>query len=228
MCEVTADGDVVVGRVRPKNNPLIHRSEVGKPAFHNDLPPLPEGYMFGALLKKDKEGAGDVMLTWQSHQPPAHKASYDFGRDFVSLNKQSCEASCITTKDVREFRKGHDARIKPKVTGSKPSAVPEKLKSDRNHVYGAASEPSEHVADLIQNRYELEWVMEQKKQHEQLQAAEKQEALRKAGGSSPSKGGAVQRRAERSTPTPHPKEYFTLKQFTNVPSRYFTPSPAPQ
>jgi hypothetical protein len=226
MCEVTADGDVIVGRVRPKNNPLIHRSEVGKPAFHNDLPPLPEGYTFGAPLKRDKEGAGDVMLTWQSHQSASGKKQYDFGRDFVALNKQSCEANCITTKDVKNFRSTHDARIKPKMQGVKPSTVPDRLKSDRNHVYGAASEPSEHVADLIQNRYELEWVLEQKRRHEQLSEAAKMEALRK---SSPSRNAVAQQKmAERSTPSPHPKEYFTLKQFTGVPSRYFTPSPAPK
>jgi len=52
MGEVTADGDIIIGRIRPKNNPLIHRSEVGKPAFHNDMPPLPADYTFGAPLKK--------------------------------------------------------------------------------------------------------------------------------------------------------------------------------
>lgn len=223
MCEVTADGDVIVGRIRPKNNPLIHRSEVGKPAFHNDLPPLPAGYTFGAPLKRDKEGAGDVMLTWHSHARPAHKAAYDFGRDFVTLNKQGCEALCITSKDVSDFRKEHDARIKPKVTGSKPSAVPDKVKYNKTHAYGAASPASEHVADLIQNRYEMEWVLAQKVRHEALQEAEKVEQKRKA---SPTNKDVVYHKREKNpTPQPHPRDYFTLKQFEGIPSRYFTPTP---
>lgn len=231
MCEVTADGDVIVGRPRPKNNPLIRRSEVGKPASHNDLPQLPPGYTFGAPLKRDPEGAGEVMLSWQTHTTPSHKKTYDFGRDFLTLNKQSLKAGCIHPDQVAEFRKSHEARIKPKISSSaaghdrsvsRCSGVPGDIRNDRTHVYGAPSAPSEHVADLIQNRYELEWVLEQKARHEAIQAAEQELQEKKKRSSSPS---AYTTKAAAVAPTPHPKEYFTLKQFSQVPSRYFTPTP---
>mmetsp|Transcript_79443 Transcript_79443/g.92864 ORF Transcript_79443/g.92864 Transcript_79443/m.92864 type:complete len:257 (+) Transcript_79443:70-840(+) len=244
MCEVTGDGDYVVGRPRPKNNPLIRRSEVGKAATNHDLPALPPGYTFGAPLKRDPEGAGEVMLSWQAHATPAHKKQYDFGRDFITLNKQSLKAGCILPEDVAEFRKTHEARIKPKTqksaagaatTGgavveggdqdggrrSRMSGVPEAIRMDKQHVFGAPSPDSEHVADLIQNRYELEWVLEQKARHEAIQAAERELKLKQQRSHSPT---AFVKRATPS-PTPHPKEYFTMKQFTNVPSRFFTPTP---
>uniref|UniRef100_A0A7S1QEL3 Cilia- and flagella-associated protein 77 n=1 Tax=Neobodo designis TaxID=312471 RepID=A0A7S1QEL3_NEODS len=219
MSEVTADGDIVVGRVRPKNNPLIHRSEVGKPSFHNDLPPLPEDYTFGAPLKRDPEGAGEVMLSWQSHAPPKSKMAYDFGRNFLALNRQSVGAGCTDAKTASDFRKYHDVRIKPKVTGSKPTIAPSSVMQDPGHAFGARSGESESVADLIQNRWEYEWVAEQKHRMESIERSKNKEAKRRA---SPA------RRAARITPaaaaarqsaTPHPRETFTLRQFRNVPSR---------
>lgn len=237
MCEVTGDGDYVVGRPRPKNNPLIRRSEVGKAATNGELPALPPGYTFGAPLKRDPEGAGEVMLSWHTHSTPAHKKQYDFGRDFITLNKQSLKAGCILPEEVAEFRKTHEARIKPKTQSggaaaaaagsevdgrhSRMCGIPESIRSDRNHIFGAPSPDSEHVADLIQNRYELEWVLEQKARHEAIQAAERELKIKQQRSHSPT---AVIKRATPS-PTPHPKEYFTMKQFANVPSRYFTPTP---
>jgi hypothetical protein len=225
MCEVTADGDIIVGRARPKNNPLIRRSEVGKSCVHNDLPSLPQDYTFGAPLKRDPEGAGEVMLSWQSHATPSHKKAYDFGRDFMTLNKQSLCAGCLHPREVAEFRKSHEARIKPKTTTASNNGatcgVPDAIKRDAQHVYGAPSPDSEHVADLIQNRYELEWVLEQKARHETILAAEKEIHEKKRRSHSPT---AFIKRSTPS-PTPHPKDFFTMKQFRDVPSRFFTPTP---
>lgn len=229
MAEVTADGDIIVGRPRPKNNPLIHRSEVGKPSFHNDMPPLPADYTFGAPLKRDPEGAGDVMLTWQSHSPPPSKRSYDFGRDFVTLNKKCVESQCINAKDVAEFRKTHDARILPKVTGKKPAIVPDHVISDKNHCYGSTKNTrSESVADLIQNRFELEWVEQAKARQERIDREREEERKRRA---SPARQLQTHKRKPTASPeqqAPRPQDFFTLKQFRDVPSRYATPTPAPQ
>jgi hypothetical protein len=220
---MSTEEEFVVGRPRPKNNPLIHRSEVGKPSFHNDMPPLPEDYTFGAPMKKDAEGAGEVMLTWQCHAPPASKMQYDFGRDFLTLNKRSV-GSCANAKDVAKFRAHHDSRIKPNVTGKKPSAVPDRVTGDPNYSYGGKSGESESVADLIQNRWELEWVQEQKKSQAN---ADKKRALEQSRRMSP----ARQFVARKPSPmmemqaAPQQKDTFTLKQFRDVPSRYATPSP---
>ena len=224
MFETTGDGDVVIGRVRPKNNPLIHRGEVGKPSFHNDLPELPNDYTFGAPLKRDAEGAGDVMLTWQSHAPAQSKMTYDFGRDFLTLNKKSVGSNCVSAKDSSDFRKGHDARIKPKVTGKKPLIAPPSVTSNPHHVFGSHSGESESVADLIQNRWELQWVAEQKKRMETLERAQQKEQQRSA---SRKRQAAKSPNLEKKVATPHPKETFTLPKFKNVPSRFAAGSPAP-
>jgi len=226
MAEVTADGDVVIGRVRPKNNPLIHRSEVGKPSFHNDLPELPKDYTFGAPLKRDAEGAGDVMLTWQSHAPAPSKMTYDFGRDFLTLNRQSVGKNCVSAKDVADFRKEHDARIKPKVTGKKPLIAPPHITKDPHHVFGSHSGESESVADLIQNRWELEWVAEQKKRMEGLERVRAKE-LERSSSRNRQQAAKAPSPLLKEAAAPHPKEYFTLPKFKNVASRFATPSPSP-
>lgn len=214
-----------VGRPRPKNNPLIHRSEVGKPSFHNDMPSLPEDYTFGAQMKKDAEGAGEVMLTWQCHAPPPSKMQYDFGRDFLTLNKRSVERGASNSKDVSDFRKETDARLKPKVTGKKPAVVPDHVTNDKTHSYGSKSGESESVADLIQNRWEGEWVSEQRTLQEVRDRKRTKENMRRC---SPAR-----MTYKRKTPSPAMlqeaapsiKDTFTLKQFKGVQSRYRTPTP---
>jgi len=226
MGEVTADGDIIIGRIRPKNNPLIHRTEVGKPAFHNDMPPLPADYTFGAPLKKDAEGAGEVMLTWQEHRPPQSKLSYDFGRDFLTLNKRSVKANCISAKAVADFRQVNDARIKPKVTGQKKLTVPERIMADVSHAYGSKSGESESVADLIQNRYELNWVQERQKHQQELDRRcqiEKERQKARQNRLSPLRQRRPESMMEMSQPSA--KDIFTLPQFKDIPSRYKTPSP---
>ncbi len=234
MAEVTADGDIIVGRRRPKNNPLIRRAEVGKPAFHNDLPPLPTDYTFGAPLKRDPEGAGDVMLTWQQHCPPVSKMTYDFGRDFVTLNRKSIADKCVTAKQLSSYRQEHDARIKPKVSAKKPLIAPAAVISDPNHAFGAKSEHSERVADLIQNRWEYEWVAEQKRRCEAVEAARSKERARHVGPNLSSATKRLEAIQRMKAVTPQPHETFTLPQFRNVPSRFSSlgspqyASPAPQ
>jgi len=227
MAEITADGDVIVGRRRPKNNPLIRRIEVGKPAFHNDLPHLPPDYTFGAPLKRDPESAGDVMLTWQEHSPPVSKRTYDFGRDFVKLNRMSVQDGCISAKQSTDYRKSHDARIKPKVTNKRPLIAPAAVISDPNHSFGAKSEHCERVADLIQNRWEYEWVAEQKRRCEELEEAKSKERKRHVGPNLSSATRRLEAVQRMKAVTPAPYESFTLPQFRNVPPRvHATPSPS--
>jgi len=224
MAEVTADGDVIVGRRRPKNNPLIRRIEVGKPCQHNDLPPLPSDYTFGAPLKRDAEGAGDVMLTWRVHNPPTSKMTYDFGRDFVTLNRQSVASKCITAKHIADFRQNHDARIKPKVSTSKPSIVPVEVVRDPHRSFGAPTERCESVADLIQNRWEFEWVAEQRTRCEAIEAAKSSDSKKRSLASPMRTTKTMQlqaalTRAKANTPSPI-AHTFSLPQFRNVPSRF--------
>lgn len=214
-----------VGRPRPKNNPLIHRSEVGKPSFHNDMPSLPDDYTFGAQMKKDAEGAGEVMLTWQCHAPPPSKMKYDFGRDFLTLNKRSVGLGGATAKDVADFRKVNDARLKPKVTGKKPAIVPDHVTQDQTHSYGSKSGESESVADLIQNRWEGEWVQEQRQIQEVRDRKREKEQMRRMSPSRMTYKRKTPSPAMMQEAAPSIKDTFTLKQFKNVPSRYKTPTP---
>ena len=179
MCEVTPDGDIIVGRTRPKNNPLIHRAVVGKPSFHNDMPSLPEDYTFGAPLKRDSEGAGEVMLSWQA---------------------------------------GPNKKVK------RPDR---RLVADPDRVYGAKSGDAACMADLMQNRYELEWVNEQKTRHDSSLKAQEREHMRKKAPTRIAQERDQRIKNQQNTAIkPHPKEYFTLKAFRDVPSRFRSRSPA--
>ena len=194
MCEVTSDGDVIIGRARPRNNPLIQQSVVGKPSYRSDMPDLPPGHTFGAALKRDPEGAGEVMLSWHSGTG-THRAL----DGSVARNKSRNEMI-----EERHFV------------------------ADTERVYGRPSGDASknNMASLLQNRYELEWVNEQRQRHEAKARADNREKQRKALPTriSIERNERMQRVSQTAT-KPHPKEYYTLSQFRNVPSRYATPSP---
>eukprot|EP00744_Colponema_vietnamica_P003052 GILI01004722.1.p1 GENE.GILI01004722.1~~GILI01004722.1.p1 ORF type:complete len:238 (-),score=43.56 GILI01004722.1:189-902(-) len=194
MCEVTPDGDIVIGRPRPKNNPLIHHSVVGKPSFHNNMPPLSPEHTFGAALKRDPEGAGDVMLSWNTG-PSTHAAP-----DGSLVQNRSR----TTVVNGRQFV------------------------ADPDRVYGRPSGDTSrnNMADLLQNRYELEWVNEQRVRYDGKAKAEQREKQRKAAPTriSIERNERMQKVTQTAT-KPHPKEYFTLSQFRDVPSRFASPSP---
>jgi len=115
------------------------------------------------------------------------------------------------------------------VSAKKPLIAPAALIGDPNHSFGSKSEPSARVADLIQNRWEYEWVAEQKRRCEALESAKSRERKRHA---SPKIRAADRRLAalvadREKASTPQLKDTFTLPQFRNVPSRFSkTPSPS--
>lgn len=194
MCEVTPDGDVIIGRVRPKNNPLIHQSVVGKPSFHSDMPQLPPDHTFGAALKRDPEGAGEVMLSWHAGDG-THRAH---------------DGSMVMNKSRKEMLASRH------------------FVADTERVYGRPSGDASknNMADLLQNRYELEWVKEQRLRYESKAQAASKEKQRKAAPTriSIERNERMQKVSQNAT-KPHPKDYYTLPQFRNVHSRFATPSP---
>jgi hypothetical protein len=83
------------------------RDEVGKtkPTVYR-LPQEP--YIYGRSLDRDPEGAKEVSMTWKFHDsspeiPPQ--------KNFLKLNELGVVHKAVRPKDVKEFRKGHDARM---------------------------------------------------------------------------------------------------------------------
>jgi len=209
---------IVVGKSRPTNNPIINalKCEVGKVRKHANIPITDINHTFGAPCKRDEESAGDVMLSWDEHLPPSKPA--DLGRDFIRLNKSAAKAGCATPSQVKYYRTAHDARIRPQVSLQKDRAPLD----DPTRAYGRKSGvDSTSVRDLMQNKYEMEWVHEQlqreSKEHVKEQkriALREQSPLRVRATPSPSAVYFASR-----SPSPQLHDSFTLKQFKNVPSK---------
>eukprot|EP00758_Cryptobia_borreli_P016188 Tbor_TRINITY_DN6085_c0_g1::TRINITY_DN6085_c0_g1_i1::g.10773::m.10773 len=172
MYEVTADNDIIIGRLRPKNNPLICRKLLGKSSYHNGLPPLPAGHTFGSPPKRDPDTVGQLMV-------------------------------CLPVSPQISSRKGFVA--------------------DKRKVYGIKTEEASYMQALIENRFQLEWVNLQREHYERMEMAERKRKRKKKA--------HLNVTLERDQwialhslgdVKPHPREYFTMRQFRDVPSRLST------
>eukprot|EP01006_Ploeotia_vitrea_P027779 TRINITY_DN60542_c0_g3_i1.p1 TRINITY_DN60542_c0_g3~~TRINITY_DN60542_c0_g3_i1.p1 ORF type:complete len:267 (+),score=36.45 TRINITY_DN60542_c0_g3_i1:29-829(+) len=218
-----------VGKPRPTHNAIINqtKSEVGKsrPQLH----PVSEdaNYTYGIPCKRDPEGAGEVMLSWKEHAP--RKKEIDLGRDFIALNKRAAKSKAVRPTDVTAFRATNDARIKPQ-----RNLPPKKAYlSDENMAFGKKTcKDNTTVRDLMQNKYEMDWVNDQQnKAHRKYAKQAKQEALRQ---SSPLRvrshiSPLLRHQQQQQQEANAPANTFVMKKFQNIPAKLAwtrTPSPA--
>lgn len=224
--------EVLVGRPRPTNNPIINQREhiVGKSTAQIHAKPDDFTHTYGAPNKRDPETAAEVMLSWHEHQPRTRPV--DYGRDFIALNKGAARARAATTAEVKQYRETHDYRVHSHTSKDKELLV-QHTRSPSPSAGGngngnvgqqqgqrAFGRPSNEcpcsVKDLMQNKFEMDWVMEQQHLEEKRRRKQaRQEALRRA---SPLR--------VRATPSPapppavfSPETRFTLKKFQDVPSK---------
>ena len=60
--------DIIIGKKRPDDNPLIVRYEVGKSRMAGVTQHgLDADFTYGMPSKRDPETAGEVVLTWAEH-----------------------------------------------------------------------------------------------------------------------------------------------------------------
>eukprot|EP01062_Namystynia_karyoxenos_P010459 TRINITY_DN13702_c1_g2_i1.p1 TRINITY_DN13702_c1_g2~~TRINITY_DN13702_c1_g2_i1.p1 ORF type:complete len:338 (+),score=113.63 TRINITY_DN13702_c1_g2_i1:103-1014(+) len=208
----TVDGNVVVGRRRPIDNPLIGAYEVGvsrgacrSPHFDD-----PE-WIYGMPSRKDGEGAGDVVLSWKGHVCPPRLRTAT-GKDFLSMNKRAAAERCVTPAAVSSFRKENELRIPQKRCCLNRARPPS---DDSDRIYGHTNKAGVSVGELITNKFESEWI-------EKQLAREAHEAILRRRRDRKSK-----RRQFIHPPPPSVKEQpaqseprqYVLRQLRQVPSR---------
>ena len=97
-------------KLQNSNNILLVKDDVGKPK--KCVRNLPNGdFSYGSKPKKDSEGAGAILSSWQIHKPTSDEEAE---KDFKRLNKMSLNNKLITPKQVSEFVKQTDVRVKDK------------------------------------------------------------------------------------------------------------------
>lgn len=144
------------GAHRPnKTNPLLIKPLLGcVKATVYDLPSAAGNlqHEYGLPQVRDGSSSAEVVGNWAQHDPN-HKAQA--GRDFKQLNKHAVVEGVINCKQMQEYRKTHDYRLK---LGS--DKVPEQKPYDASTSFGRPTNASTSFNDLFSHSYRYDWVAE--------------------------------------------------------------------
>ncbi|KAL9654379.1 hypothetical protein ABK040_010406 [Willaertia magna] len=113
---------------------------------------------FGKKIQYDKENAKQVLGGWKENTPQRKE---DMGTDYQTLNKLSVKAHAVNPAQVKVFRKSHDIRLRKEQKHSNNSI--DRLPSDNNSNfrYGIKSAVGDTAKDLIELKFENDWLEQQ-------------------------------------------------------------------
>jgi len=172
-------GDVALGIQRDSllNNPLLMKSELGKPLRRCFTLP-PEDFIYGQRNRGKETGAADAMSSWKLKDKNNQMEREKRGpRDFISLNKAATQSGLVTAQEHAQYRATHDVkRI--------PSAREQNLKLPKrlppNMVFGVPTQRTlTPVFDLLEHRYQEKWLQERK--IAEMSSGNKNDTQRRAG-----------------------------------------------
>ena len=128
-----------------KQNRLLIRDVVGKVRSSNfDLPE--EEFIYGRVVKRDKEGARDVVLTWKQSKP---STAAEGAVSFVKMNKLATQKGLTNSKQVKEFRKTIDCRVtKTKGQRGVRNTAP-KTDDGEEVIFGLKSQKSTPLGEIL-------------------------------------------------------------------------------
>lgn len=140
-------------KVTHNANPLLVPTETGKSRAPTCKLP-PDDHVYGKVVGRDEEGAKEVIMTWKEHTKNAASMP---GRDFKALNKNSVRAGNVTSKDMTEYRKVHDFRLK---SGEEKA---NQLKSGMTEIdplfaFGKKTRPGTPMEVVLTNTFQNEFV----------------------------------------------------------------------
>ncbi|KAI8817113.1 uncharacterized protein EV422DRAFT_255070 [Fimicolochytrium jonesii] len=160
---------------RLTNNVLLVHSSVGKtrPTVYS-LPTT--NHVYGKKVEWDDYGCAQVLQHWHAKVQAANAKAEPRTLDYIAMNRGAAKEGIINPKDLRKYRKLHPIRIQVGVKGSS-SSIPvtagvggvlnrkAPIPSDANpaFTYGKPTRPSTPVADLMTDRYQREWQLQQDK-----------------------------------------------------------------
>lgn len=141
------------GAHRPnKSNPLLVKPLLGSvKATMYDLPSVGNlQHEYGLRQERDGTSSAEVVGNWAQHDPNQKVMP---GRDFKKLNKHAVVEGAHSCKDVADYRKTHDFRLKlgsDKALEIKPY--------DETTSFGRATNTSTSFNDLFSHGYRYDWV----------------------------------------------------------------------
>ncbi|KAJ3162767.1 hypothetical protein HDU86_003741 [Geranomyces michiganensis] len=232
---------------RLTNNVLLVHSSVGKtrPSVYS-LPGM--NHIYGKRVERDGSGCADVLQHWHVHTNPRDSSNAPRMLNYVAMNRGAAKDGIVSPRDLRAYRKLNPIRINVSTSGRGGSddggsggggsgvktvhggalyrKAPIPSDGDPRFTYGKPTRPSTPVADLMTDRYQREWLVQQEKRLAEANRAPKNKAENKFAKNPPKSSTTAT--APRTSPKilsiaeRDPHTLWKLSKFTNVPAHLDT------
>lgn len=142
------------------DNPLLFKSELGRPFQRGFTLPSPE-FTYGRPNIAKDGGAAEAVAGWNPttiQSVPRRDKQPE--RDFVALNKACVGAGLVTAQEQFEYRATHDVRRRvseEEKNKTKSKRIPASM------TFGVSTRPSTPVFDLLEHKYQDRWLQERRK-----------------------------------------------------------------
>ncbi|KAI8592695.1 hypothetical protein BDZ88DRAFT_407329 [Geranomyces variabilis] len=225
---------------RLTNNVLLVHSSVGKtrPSVYS-LPGM--NHIYGKRVERDGSGCAEVLQHWHVHTNPRDSSNAPRMLNYVAMNRGAAKDGIVSPRDLRAYRKLHPIRINVSMSGRGGSSdndegsggvktvhggalyrkAPIPSDGDPRFTYGKPTRPSTPVADLMTDRYQREWLVQQERRLAEANRAPKNKPKNPPTKSSPTNQSRSSPKilsiAERD-----PRTLWKLSKFTHVPAHLDT------
>ncbi|KAG5185907.1 hypothetical protein JKP88DRAFT_310852 [Tribonema minus] len=180
-----------------------------------DLPP--DAFVYGSVVRRDPEGAGQVISQWNVSKPSQAKTS---DRNLIKTNVLAIQSGNLSAKEMREFAQTHpDIRFKaPTSKLRNEDGTKYKEKVPFSGPYGIGSGKAEcPLSHLIEARFTDYSAVD--KDYPDVQVLKKRLKLPPARETRASAGHNV-----RNKPPPTPESAFVMHRFRDVAGRLHVPA----
>lgn len=164
-------------------NELQHLPQLGRSKIRGHVLP-PSDFTYGVKYEKTDGGVPQALQTWinLAKDQQAREERYQLVRDFLALNKEAVKSGCTSTKQNSQFRSLNDIKKKVKIGGGADS-VADKLQTGIGKTkvvfppgmtFGQPHRPSTPIAEVLEYRYQHDWLTEMQRAEAERVAAKKE------------------------------------------------------
>lgn len=163
--EHTATGVLGDKRETMLKNQLLLRNELAQPMRRGYTNYPGEVYTYGRPNAAREGGANEALSGWPNsgglyfHRKESSSLDSQPDRDFMALNRAAVQAGLTSAPQHYNFRATHDIRCKIQTEEGK------KTKTRRlppTQVYGIATRPSTPIHDLLEHKYQDNWLQDRR------------------------------------------------------------------
>merc|ERR1711892_1266306 len=142
------------------SNPLLQRAPLGRCLERGHTLP-PGGVTYGMPNYKTDSGTAGALKYSPLNERIKSAAPLDLEKDFIKLNRIGVRQGIVTAQDQKNFRADRDIRRAPPARETRTRYCP-----PPDIVFGQKSRPRSPIYDVIEHKFQRNWLIQQKARDE--------------------------------------------------------------